>query len=191
MVCTTLTKASEVLSVLHKIINLTARQTGTDLTKLARWLRCLFTLSLEYDESTSIKCVEQVLKIAAKQQAVSQPSTAPPQGAIVKPAQDSRIVPASILITPPPSPDPIFIDYGNEDADDELKEVDHYPKTELEWLATTAFNHAVDYFLQENDDKCKAWAEMAFLLAQWIDDNGSLRDVLMAKYAMLKLPPIE
>jgi hypothetical protein len=48
----------------------------------------------------------------------------------------------------------------------------------------------VDYFLQENDGKCKDWAENAFLLAQWIEDNGSLRDVLMAKYAMLKLPPI-
>jgi len=70
-----LTKDSEVLSVLHKIINLTARQTGTDLTKLARWLRCLFNLSLEYDEHTSVKCIEQVVKVAAKQQAVGTPDS--------------------------------------------------------------------------------------------------------------------
>jgi hypothetical protein len=68
---TTLTDAPEVLSVLHKIINLTSRQTGTDLTKLSRWLRCLFNLSLTYDESTSLKCIEQVVKIATKQQGVS------------------------------------------------------------------------------------------------------------------------
>ena len=67
-----LTKLTEVLSVLQKIINLTCRQpTGRDITKLARWLRCMFSLSLEYDEEVSIKCIQQVTHLAAKQKNVS------------------------------------------------------------------------------------------------------------------------
>ena len=73
---------------------------------------------------------------------------------------------SSVLNTPAPSPDYILYARGIEDADDDFKEVDHYPKTELEWLATIAFNYAVDYFLQENDSKCKDWAGKALLLAQ-------------------------
>lgn len=186
-----LTQVADVLSVLHKIINLTARQNGTDLTKLARWLRCLFNLSLEHDEDTSMKCIDQVLKIAAKQRAVSQLSAFPLPDHIVKPPQDHRIVPASILATPPPSSDPMKDEHIVEPADDELKDAEPYPKTELEWLATTAFNHSVDYYLQEDDKKCKMWAEKSFLLTQWVDDDGSLRDVLMEKHALLNFSPAE
>jgi hypothetical protein len=77
--------------------------------------------------------------------------------------------------------------FDRTDTDVEIKEVDRYPPTELEWLATTAFNHGVDCFLQENDGQCKVWAEKAFILAQWLDDEGALRDLLMEKYASLKL----
>lgn len=98
------------------------------------------------------------------------------------------MTPASALNTPPPSFDPIIIGCGMDEADDELKEGDPYPNVELEWLATTAFNHGVDYYLRENDKQCKEWAERAFVLAQWVDDKGSLRDALMGRYATLKLP---
>jgi hypothetical protein len=175
------------LSVLHKIINLTTRQTGTDLTKLARWLRCLFNLSLQCDEETSLKCIEQVTKIVIAQQGVSPSSSQSPKRAIVKPTQDHNIAPVSLLITPPPSSDPSPDEFGTEIADDELKAVDQYPTTELEWLATTAFNHGVDYFLREEDKKCKFWAEKAFVLAQWLDDKGALRDDMMERYASLQL----
>lgn len=73
------------------------------------------------------------------------------------------------------------------EADSDTKENGRYPPTELEWLATTSFNHAVDYYLQEDDKLCKKWAEQAFILAQWLEDNGALRDLLMEKYASLKL----
>jgi hypothetical protein len=72
-------------------------------------------------------------------------------------------------------------------ADHEFKEVDCYPPTELEWLATTAFNHSVDYYLQDNDERCRKWANQAFILAQWLDDDGVLRTHLMEKFASLKL----
>ena len=182
-----LTDVEEVLSVLHKIVNLTSRQTGTDLTKLSRWLRCLFNLSLTYDESTSLKCIEQVVKIATKQQGVSPfllYSTARP---IVKPYQDRSVVTASFLNTPPPTSDPIKDEHDAELTDEVTKEADRYPQTELEWLATTTFNHGVDYYVQGDENTCKKWAEHAFILAQWLDDNGALRDLLMEKFASLGL----
>lgn len=72
---TILTNPVEVLSVLQKIISLTCRQPGSDITKLSRWLRCLFNLALVYDENISLKCVDQVTYMAAKKQAVSFLST--------------------------------------------------------------------------------------------------------------------
>jgi hypothetical protein len=91
-----------------------------------------------------------------------------------------------LLHTPPPSSDPVEHENG-VCADSELKQVHRYPQTELEWLATSAFNHSVDYYLQDNDKECKKWAEQAFILAQWLEDEGALRDMLMEKYASLKL----
>lgn len=70
-------------------------------------------------------------------------------------------------------------------ADNGSKEFNHYPTTELEWLATTSFNHGVDYYLQENDEKCRVWAEKGIQLAQWAEDCGQLRDLLMEKYSGL------
>ncbi len=78
----------------------------------------------------------------------------------------------------------------NEDtvdlADNCIKELECYPKIELEWLASTTFNRAVDYYLQEDDLNTKKWADQAFLVAQWIDDNGAMRDFLMERFANLK-----
>lgn len=67
-------------------------------------------------------------------------------------------------------------------TDEYVKEPNHYPTTELEWLATTAFNYAVDYYVQEKDDKCKLWAEKALTLAEWAEKGSELRDALMEKY---------
>ena len=90
------------------------------------------------------------------------------------------------LDTPPPSSDFTAVQIDVDTADDDTKEPERYPKTELEWLATTTFNHAVDYYLQEEDDKAKKWAEKAFVIAQWIEDDGKMRDYLMQKYSNLK-----
>ena len=79
---------------------------------------------------------------------------------------------------------------GNADAadpaDDYIKELERYPKTELEWLACTLFNRAVDYYLQENDDATRKWADQAFLVAQCIDDGGATRNNLMSRFARLE-----
>jgi hypothetical protein len=62
---------------------------------------------------------------------------------------------------------------------------DRYPPVELEWLCTTAFNLAVDYYVQENDEKAKIWAEKAMSLTEWVEDGGGLKESLMKKYSAL------
>jgi hypothetical protein len=71
---------------------------------------------------------------------------------------------------------------AKEVADNNLKEINHYPSAELEWLATTSFNHAVDYYLREEEERCKTWATKSMNLAQWAEDGGELRDMLVGKY---------
>ncbi|CAN9168411.1 unnamed protein product [Alternaria alternata] len=160
---------TKVLSVLEKIINLTCRQPNRDITKLARWLRCLFDISLEHDEKASLKCIEQVTHMAAKQQNTVHSITAKVG-----------------LHTPPLSSDPAKNADAADPADDYIKELERYPKTELEWLACTLFNRAVDYYLQENDDATRKWADQAFLVAQCIDDGGATRNNLMSRFARLE-----
>lgn len=91
-----------------------------------------------------------------------------------------------MLISPLPSSSRVNV--TNNDvamANFEDKEPNHYPSTELEWLATTTFNHAVDYYIQENDTKCKVWGEKALNLAQWAEDGGELSSLLLEKYSGL------
>jgi hypothetical protein len=95
--------------------------------------------------------------------------------------------PITIMAIPPPS-SLIKIEDDVDSADEEpLKQRDHYPKTELEWMATSAFNRAIDYYVGDNDANCKLWAEKAITVAQWLEDGGQLRDTLMEKFAALQL----
>lgn len=175
------------LSVLEKIIKLTSHQTGTDMTKLARWLRCLFSIALGCDERISLSCIELAVTVATKHHGVSFPLKNRHRRAAVKPTQDCRIAQISALATPHLSYDPLKDDDDSDSADDEIKETDRYPATELEWLATTTFNHAIDYYMQENDEACTNWAQHSFVLAQWLEDGGALGGLLMEKYASLGL----
>ncbi|KAF3046826.1 hypothetical protein E8E11_007311 [Didymella keratinophila] len=162
---------SKVLGMLQKIINLTSRQNGNDVVRLSRWLRCLFNLTLPLDEKISLKCLDQVTQIAAKKQGRTHRANTP----------------MAIMATPPPS-SPVKVEDDVDSADEELiKQPDHYPKTELEWMATSAFNRAIDHYVGDNDANCKLWAEKAMTVAQWLEDGGQLRDILMEKYAALQL----
>jgi len=51
---------------------------------------------------------------------------------------------------------------------------DPYPEDELQWLATTAFNKAVDLLAVENRQAADQWMETALELARYAADNGSL-----------------
>jgi hypothetical protein len=56
---------------------------------------------------------------------------------------------------------------------------------ELEWLATTSFNRAVDYYCSSDDAKTKLWAEKALTLADTVEDKGTLLHLLREKYSGL------
>ena len=61
-----------------------------------------------------------------------------------------------------------------------------YPQEELEWLATTAFNRAIDFYLASDDAVSRRWCEKAFEIAALMNDHGTLGGVLREKYACLK-----
>ena len=92
-------------------------------------------------------------------------------------------------LTTPPSSSPLKakdIDTSMADVDEQTQ--DRYPSVELEWLATTAFNLGVDYYVNENDAKAKVWAEKALSLTEWVEDGGNLKSSLMEKYSQLVWP---
>jgi hypothetical protein len=62
-----------------------------------------------------------------------------------------------------------------------------YPDDELEWLATTAFNQAVDFYLASRDKDCQRWGQRAIELAGLMhDDQGTLAKLLREKFAGLR-----
>lgn len=64
---------------------------------------------------------------------------------------------------------------------------DVYPPDELEWLATTAFNHAVDLYCASDDEACKTWAEKALNLAMEANDGRHLYETLQGKWLLLNV----
>lgn len=62
-----------------------------------------------------------------------------------------------------------------------------YPGEELEWLATTVFNRAVDFYLASDDSACRRWAQKALDLAGLMHDRGLLYGVLRGKMNKLEL----
>ncbi|MCJ1432892.1 hypothetical protein MMC27_002250 [Xylographa pallens] len=118
------------ISILQ-IVNIAWRIGGIDITKLSRWIRCLFQLALTSNLETAEFLLNQVLTLAKD---------------------------------------------GNME----------YPAEELEWLATTSFNRAVDFYCASQDDACKRWAEMALGVANDIKDGGQLHELLQTKYLGLK-----
>jgi hypothetical protein len=177
---------AEVLSTLQKIINLTSKQNGGDVVRLSRWLRCLFNLTLSLDEGISLKCLDQATQIAARKHGVCRKQCNTIM-ILSKPTQGTHRADISLstLATPPPS-SPLKSNHDAILADQESKQPDCYPATELEWMATSAYNRAVDYYVAEDDAKCKVWAEKAMIVAQWLEDDGQLRDLLMGKFSTLQ-----
>ncbi|KAL3445108.1 hypothetical protein BJX65DRAFT_310259 [Aspergillus insuetus] len=62
-----------------------------------------------------------------------------------------------------------------------------YPREELEWLAITAFNQAVEFFSVSADEECQRWARKAVALADCIKvyDGGKLGSLLRGNLAKL------
>ncbi|KAI8294264.1 Transcriptional regulator [Colletotrichum sp. SAR11_240] len=60
-----------------------------------------------------------------------------------------------------------------------------YPTEELEWLATTAFNQAVDCYNERRYKECHTWADLATNLAHYASDGGALERQCHEKRAKL------
>lgn len=58
---------------------------------------------------------------------------------------------------------------------------DAYPEAELQWLATTGFNHAIDLVADDKLDDVKAWLDAAVEVARWTQDNGAMHAILSEK----------
>ena len=67
-----------------------------------------------------------------------------------------------------------------------LDQIPAYPSEELEWLATTTFNRAVDFYSSSQDADCKRWAEIAISIANLVRDDGVLRELFQTKYTGLR-----
>lgn len=61
-----------------------------------------------------------------------------------------------------------------------------YPLEELEYVATTAFNRAVDYYCTGEDGACRRWAGKAVEVAGFCADGGCLRGLLQEKLVGLQ-----
>ena len=66
-----------------------------------------------------------------------------------------------------------------------------YPAEELEYLATTAYNQAIDFHCEQEKEKSQTWAEMAMSVAELLKnveggDGGALFDLLGKKWSALR-----
>jgi len=98
----------KVPSVMQKIINQSWRSERGNTPKLARWLRCVFRMTLTTNPEISLQILDQVVGLCN----------------------------------------------------------DEYPQDELEWLASTAFNQAVDCHCASDAGGAQIWGEKALNLAR-------------------------
>lgn len=56
-----------------------------------------------------------------------------------------------------------------------------YPEAELQWLATTGFNNAIDLITEKKLDHVKAWLDAAVEVVRWTQDNGAMHAILSEK----------
>ena len=61
-----------------------------------------------------------------------------------------------------------------------------YPREELEWLATTSFNHAIDLHFAEDEDAARVWADKALGLAIVAWDGVGLHKSLQERWLRLR-----
>jgi hypothetical protein len=123
------------IPTLKRIVNEAWSLESFDISKLSRYMRCLFRLGLSSgDGPLAESMLDQVLELASL-------------------AENSE--------TP-------------------------YPLEELEYVATTAFNRAVDYYCTGDDEACRRWAGKAIEVAGFSADGGDLGSLLQEKLVGLQ-----
>ncbi|KFY45185.1 hypothetical protein V494_01110 [Pseudogymnoascus sp. VKM F-4513 (FW-928)] len=123
------------IPTLKRIVNEAWSLESFDISKLSRYMRCLFRLGLlSGDGPLAESLLDQVSELASS-------------------AENSEMP---------------------------------YPSEELEYVATTAFNRAVDYYCTGDDDACRRWAGKAVEVARFCADGGGLRGLLQEKLVGLQ-----
>ncbi|KAL8654418.1 MAG: hypothetical protein Q9210_001512 [Variospora velana] len=141
-----------VITTLQQIVTKVWQPESEDIDRLARWIRCLLSLALSSKVEVAGKIVDQVISIVGNAKEVG-PSDIGDQ--CVSSAKEVTLA---------------------------KQKPGHYPAEELEWIATTAFNRAVDFYCTSQDDACRSWAGKAISLANLGDDHGQLHELLQNKY---------
>jgi hypothetical protein len=67
----------------------------------------------------------------------------------------------------------------------------HWPEEELEWMATTAYDHGIDCYSRSQDDAAKRWIMAAIGLAHYRQDGRQLENIMQEKYLTLKFDVVE
>lgn len=62
-----------------------------------------------------------------------------------------------------------------------------WPTEEVEWIASTAYNHSIDLWCHDQAEECRWWAEKAISLAHYSNDGGQLEAMLQERYIKNKL----
>jgi hypothetical protein len=106
---------------------------------IARWLRCLFQVSLLPSSTLALECIAHATSLAA---------------------------------SPP-------VSLAGESGGDA------FPQIELEWLAASTFNHAIDFYSAGDDENFTLWATSALQLAEKARDGGALAGLLRERYSKL------
>ncbi|KAK3064561.1 hypothetical protein LTS18_006048 [Coniosporium uncinatum] len=149
---------AKVLAALQEIVNASLRGKEHDLVKVTRWLRCLFQLSASSGDDGAT--------MACLDQAISL-------------ARESKVrTSASTTMT--------ATTRSRLGQSTQVEQT--YPSEELEWLATTSFNKAVDLYCVNDDERCRLWAEKALMLAGCAEgDAGGLERMLREKVSGIEV----
>lgn len=131
-----------------------------DIDKLSRWIRCLFSLALVSKLEMAEHLLDQVVTITREGLAVS--------GQIFHLQCSNHLFRYQPALT-------FFSHFF-------LQKAEVYPPEELEWLAATTFNRAVDFYCSSQDADCRRWAEKALAIANLSSDGGALHELLQTKY---------
>lgn len=174
---------ARILGVLQRIVNQSWQGGGgggghgADIVHLARWIRCLFQLSLgggsgkDDGDAVPIQCVEQATTVISAVGIAASSSSSSSTGRRPSSASTSNRPSAA----------------DNGDAADKENA---YPLIEAEWLAATAFNHGIEFFCAGDDQRCRLWCDKALGLAKVVEKGsagkeGGLYGTLMGKYRSL------
>ena len=148
-----------VITTLQQIINMNWQQSNSGTDKLSRWIRCLFSLALS-ETAIAEQLLDQAITIA----------------------EVARKVCGSNSLKR--SPDDLTQIHLSR-----LQQSKPYPPEEIEWLASTAFNRAIDFYCTSQDAACRVWAGKALALSNLCEDGGALHEVLQQKYQNVVFKP--